>query len=386
MNFDTRYDIKRLFAVSRSYYERKIDKAFPDPSYIFDRKHPVVIYGAKVMGQDFLLKLRARSIPIHAFCDGNRDLWGSYIGGVKVISPQELGRMSRRTPILIASLIYQNEIHDILSRKGFRLRYPISFLNHKFPDIFIALLYKNTFHSLFSTHNQAKICKLSTLFEDEESRKTFFYIIKHRLTLDPKAITRVRSRHEEYFEPPIITFSSSEVFVDCGAFTGDTIKTFYHCTRGRFRRIYAFEPDRINFQKLKNTVKGLRRSQISIFNKGVFSSSGRFCFSELGAWDSGISSDGEKGVHRPFIQLDDSIKRDEKVTFIKMDIEGAEIEALKGAQRIIRNDKPKLAICIYHQPSDLWNIPLLIKEFNPKYRIYLRYYFESVSDIICYAI
>jgi len=380
------YDIKRLFAISKHDYERKIDKAFPDPSYIFDRKHPVVIYGARVMGQDFLSKLRERSIPVHAFCDGNRDLWGSYIGGVKVLSPQQLGRMSRRTPILIASLIYQNEIYDILSRKGFTLVYPISFLTHKFPNIFICARYKDIFNSLFSERNQAKIDKLYKLFEDEESRKTFFHILKYRLTFDPANIARIRSKYDMYFEPPIITLGASEVFVDCGAFTGDTLKIFYRYTKGRYARVYAFEPDRLNFQKFKKTIERSRWPRISVFNKGVYSSSGKFCFSELGTVSSCISSGRKNEIRRQFVRLDGFLKRDEKVTFIKMDIEGAEIDALRGARRIIRQDKPKLVICVYHWPSNFWNIPLLIKELNPGYRVYLRHYSDYVDETICYAV
>ena len=73
------------------------------------------------------------------------------------------------------------------------------------------------------------------------------------------------------------------------------------------------------------------------------------------------------------------------VTFIKMDIEGAEYEALKGAERIIREQKPKLAICVYHKPEDIWELPELILEFNESYKFYLRHYSYQDNETVLYA-
>lgn len=77
---------------------------------------------------------------------------------------------------------------------------------------------------------------------------------------------------------------------------------------------------------------------------------------------------------------------EELVTLIKMDIEGAEQEALLGAKRIISEYQPKLAICIYHRIEDLWEIPLLIKELNPEYHLYIRNYEDRLDEIVCYAV
>lgn len=82
--------------------------------------------------------------------------------------------------------------------------------------------------------------------------------------------------------------------------------------------------------------------------------------------------------------LDDFLQ--EKVTFIKMDIEGAEMDALKGAEQTIRKYKPKLAISIYHEENDFWEIPLLIKSFVPEYQFYVRHHSDNCSETILYAI
>ena len=85
------------------------------------------------------------------------------------------------------------------------------------------------------------------------------------------------------------------------------------------------------------------------------------------------------------ITLDDYLYN-RKPTFIKFDIEGSETEAILGMKKIMRDFKPKLAICVYHKPSDLWKIPLLIKKINPRYKIFIRHYTQTQHDTVCYAI
>ena len=81
--------------------------------------------------------------------------------------------------------------------------------------------------------------------------------------------------------------------------------------------------------------------------------------------------------------LDDMI--DEKVSFIKLDIEGAEYKALLGARRIIKTYKPKLAICVYHRHDDLCRLPMLIHEMVPDYKFYLRHHHPNEWDTVLYA-
>ena len=84
--------------------------------------------------------------------------------------------------------------------------------------------------------------------------------------------------------------------------------------------------------------------------------------------------------------IDDIVDPRDKVTFIKMDVEGAELESLKGAKNIILRDCPKLAICIYHKPEDLFEIPILIKEMCREYKIVIRQYADSIFETVCYAV
>lgn len=106
-------------------------------------------------------------------------------------------------------------------------------------------------------------------------------------------------------------------------------------------------------------------------------------FSDLETTDSRITDTGTVSIDAR--KLDD-VLQGKKVTFIKMDIEGAELAALRGAEKIIREQRPRLAICVYHKPEDIWEIPSLILSCNPDYRLYLRHYSITETETVLYAI
>ena len=84
--------------------------------------------------------------------------------------------------------------------------------------------------------------------------------------------------------------------------------------------------------------------------------------------------------------IDDIVDKNDRVTFIKMDVEGAELESLKGARKLIKRDCPKLAVCIYHRPEDMITLPLYIKSLVPEYKLYLRSYSNSDNEMVLYAV
>ena len=104
-----------------------------------------------------------------------------------------------------------------------------------------------------------------------------------------------------------------------------------------------------------------------------------------GSMGSGITDELEPGVVSVKVNSIDNVCAEDKVTFIKMDIEGSEIEALKGAVNVIKRDKPRLAICIYHKPEHLYEIPFLVKETVPEYKLYIRHHCDNCADTVLYA-
>lgn len=377
---------KELFALGKEFYENKLQEKFPDISLIISGKSPVIIYGAGRMGKMFKTNLAKFGVDIIAFVDSNPDLWGRDIEGIKIISPKELIKNYSSKPILIASLVYETEIYEKLSRMQFHLIYPLYFLNYKYPNIFVSPEYFQKFNSLFSLKNQSDILKISKLWEDEQSKQVFFNLIKFRLTFNKFFIKTIKTNNKQYFEPNILSFEQKEVFLDCGAYTGDSIEQFCKEVSGKFKKIYSFEPDQENFLKLCQTIRKINSSQIIPVDKAVYSSTKEIKFCETNDVDARIDDKNSNSVFISAISIDDFLKNKEEATFIKMDIEGAEIEALLGAKKVIRKSKPKLAISVYHKDLDLWKIPLLIKHLNKNYRLYLRHYSNEITDTVCYAI
>lgn len=186
---------------------------------------------------------------------------------------------------------------------------------------------------------------------------------------------------QQYFDLPYMTRSDDEIFLDVGCFDGLTVRNFVHWSRNAYKEIIAFEPDICCYEKCKKELKDIRN--LTLINKGAWSKEAVLQFDATGVSDSKISESGTTRIET--CRLDD-IVGDKCVTFLKMDIEGAEKEALIGAERIIREQKPKLAISIYHKKEDIWEIPQLLMKWNPNYRFYLRHYSLRFAETVLYAV
>ena len=189
------------------------------------------------------------------------------------------------------------------------------------------------------------------------------------------------AEENQYFDLPDLHFNKDEVYVDAGGYDGVVACRFAEATEHQYHKIYIFEPNEHLFKLCQKTTELMERC--TVFQKGVSDHAGVIRFIEADA-GSRFSDDENNSVEIETITLDEYI--DEPVTFIKMDIEGAELAALKGAEKIIRNQKPKLAISVYHRREDIWEIPKLLLSYNPDYKFYLRIYSFTGNDTVLYAI
>lgn len=185
----------------------------------------------------------------------------------------------------------------------------------------------------------------------------------------------------QYFDLPFLPHAEDEVFVDAGCFDGLTVRNFIKWSGGKYREIISFEPDAVCLEKCRAVLKDVEN--LTLENTGLWSSKGVLSFHATGNSDSQIAEEGETRITTGML---DEIAGDRRITFIKMDIEGAEKEALMGAQNIIRNQKPKLAISIYHKKEDIWELPALLLEMNPEYQFYLRHYSLREAETVLYAV
>ncbi len=189
---------------------------------------------------------------------------------------------------------------------------------------------------------------------------------------------------KQYFDLPILREFQvkDEVFVDGGSFDGKTSQQFVHWCKNSYKKIYAFEPDKDNLEKCTQTIENVCGDRGIVINKGLWNEDAELKFKAISNGSSKVSWDGETSIF--VAPLDDMVE--DKVTFIKYDLEGAEVLALLGAKRIITECKPKLAISVYHKPEDIWEIAGLLLKLNPEYKFYLRHYSVAASETILYAV
>lgn len=249
-----------------------------------------------------------------------------------------------------------------------------------FFDVMGELLGNTSDRAYLDTH-KAEFEAAYNLLADDLSRKTFESFLSSKLGGAAEALADV-SRKEQYFPKDIIELSDREVFVDGGAYTGDTLLTFMRLTGGRYAGCRAFEPDPATAEKLKATVEKRGLQSVTVYNKGLWSAPAALPFAVWhGTSASAVS--GEGGVSVEGVTVDHLAP---DATFIKLDVEGAELYALKGAVETIRRNRPKLAVCVYHKPGDLFEIPLFIKSLVPEYRLYLRQHQPVACETVLYAV
>lgn len=186
------------------------------------------------------------------------------------------------------------------------------------------------------------------------------------------------NQYLDVFEPV-----KDEIIVDAGCCDGMTDLQFLEWGDSRIKRIYAFESDKSNIEKCRKFIKSNCDGRIILVPKGCWNGTTEL-YVAGGAGTPG-SYLGEEGEEKIEVTTIDSVVEDEIVTFIKMDIEGAELNALKGAQRTIIKNRPRLAICVYHKRDDICDIPEYILSLVPEYRFYMRHYATDVSETVLYA-
>lgn len=215
--------------------------------------------------------------------------------------------------------------------------------------------------------NTDKIQKVYDSLADDFSKKVYIDVLSFKITGKIEYLRRCTTLPEEAYSN-ILRLQSNEVYVDLGAYTGDTIAEFLSFTQGNYDRIYALEPNKRNFRKLTENTKEL--DNCVIMNAAAWDKSEILCFNTGGGRQSQVS---KKGVDTQAISVDELLSG-EKATYIKYDVEGAEQKAIEGASNTIRKYKPKLCVALYHRAADMFELPLQLLSINPDYKFYIRHY------------
>lgn len=217
------------------------------------------------------------------------------------------------------------------------------------------------------------------LLQDAESRQTLSNIINFRLSSNLDYMRGYTdTQYRQYFEDFLALKSEGEIFVDVGCFDGYTSNYFIKQCSG-YAAVHVFEPEPKNMVVVKEKLAGHPR--IHFHPHGLSNQSQILRFNSQGS-SSRISEQGDMEIKVE--RLDDVLH--EPFTFLKMDIEGAEMPAIEGAQQAITKYHPRLAISIYHRYDDLWKIPERVLSYRDDYEIFLRHYTEGVDETVMFFI
>lgn len=222
---------------------------------------------------------------------------------------------------------------------------------------------------------------------DNRSKRILINLLYYWFSSDPGKIGQIHDKtFDQYFDLDLIKCDENEVFVDIGGYIGDSIISYVrnygiNC----YKKIYTYEIIPANIKYIQENIRLFELKNIEICEKGAASKNGTLYISNNES--SSILHLAEDGTYPvPTVKIDDDIK--ENVTFIKMDIEGAEEDALMGCVETIKSSHPKLALSAYHNYKDLWKLARIIFDIDPSYRFYIRYYGSALlpTEYLLYAI
>lgn len=252
-------------------------------------------------------------------------------------------------------------------------------------DLHLMMYPERRFTVEFVRSNAAGFESLAEKLHDDLSRKTLEAFIEQRVSgkygvIEPLAVP------DQYFTDTVYRLHDHEVFIDCGAYDGDTIRDFTHALEkhtgnGTYRQAYAFEPNAEPFATLVRNYKS--SNSVICIRRGVWNEKATLRFSSDKLRSSKLSDSGD--VEIEVDRMDDMIP-DAEPTLIKMDLEGAELPALEGGKDLINKHAPKIAVCVYHKNDDLFLIPAFIESLDVSYNFYLRAHESKSSELVLYCI
>lgn len=322
---------------------------------------------------------------IIAYTDNNPLKWNLPFQrqNLMILSPDEIiKRYGKDICIIIASSAF-TEIRKQLLLMGMNIQnvylYNFAFMELEYTD------------KEFIWDCMEKFQQAYERFTDEKSQEIFVNILNYRITKDQKYLERMQEyvddEKKQYFDEKLFAFSADEIFLDLGAYTGDTLERFDKLYQGNWEKYYGIEADKKVFAELEKCIAGKEYAQkVHLIQMAAWDKREELYFTQC-AGNSIMEINKSEDKESVFADCMDNVLITEKVTFIKMDIEGAESRAITGMRKIIQRNKPIMAVCVYHKREDFFVLTDLIEEICPcEYSFYIRQYRYTPTETVCYAI
>ena len=330
------------------------------------------LFGAGLVGRQTAAHAISHGVTPLAFLDNDSARRGDTIAGVPVCAPADLDLHDGT--VVICTGRHHDEIRAqlasagakrilSLSELGFLLGGPTGAEGARFDDL---------------RDNRFRYIGLLARLTDEASRRVLAAVLRHRLTL-LDAPLRDACSGDQWFIPEVFAPRPDAVFVDGGAYDGDSAAEFVKRSGGAWRALELFEPDKRQAERARRRLASVDR--VRVHAAGLSDAPGTARFTPTGGMDGSIAANGCETVD--VVTVDDTIGS--RVTYLKLDVEGGEEAALRGARRAITAAHPVLAIAAYHRAADLWRIPAWIDALGAGYRLYLSHHTELAFETVVYA-
>lgn len=361
----------------RSAAEVRRDLAARHPAFASPLSE-VAIVGAAEEGRRLLALCAQHGIAVRAVVDDDPKKHGVHMGSYVIAATSSLRGLDRAIPVVVASHRVLRATES-LRGMGFTQIASFAVLQLLDPESFPPhIFYRGLIEDLLEQRDRYRA--LAARLADDLSRRVLDAAIGFRLTLDAELLRPI-VEWDLYGPAGLLTYGDDEVYVDAGSYDGDTIRLFIERVHGRFARILAFEPDRATFARL--AAHFTTEPRVEPFNLGLHCTEAVLSFDDAGTRGSTLADRG--GSETSVVSLD-QVVRGSRVTYIKMNIEGAELDALRGAAQTITRWKPKLAVSAYHRPADLWRVPETIQDIDSSYRLYVRQHDGGIIESVVYAL
>ncbi len=340
---------------------------------IKDTAKTIVLFGAGSAGQLSKNILNAHGIYPAYFTDNTAEHWHTQIDGTPVIPPASLPGIKNNVFVIICCW-------DLGGIKLQLQQMQVAEYDVTLYAAFLAIQNRECYRS-----NVEKILSLADQLADDRSRQVLLGLITYAFSLDYEILKNICDQDQYFFDSRFF-IRPGDTVIDGGAFIGDTVAEIILRFGRSFQAIHCFEPNVENYNRLVKYIKvqGLESCAIP-HSFGLSDKRISLGFQGNGA---GFHMGAETGEHTEQVNLIslDELFQEQRVDFIKLDVEGAELLALRGGEEVIKRDCPRLAICAYHSPEHIWEIPLLIKSVVPEYNIFMRHHALHLQETVVYAV
>lgn len=358
------------------------------------KEKEVVVFCAGEYCMRFLNRLNEEELNYISFIvDNNKAKQGTTLFGIPIKSPEEIKMLNPSNTLIIIAV--ENSIPEIYKQICDMGQYSIMSARILINDILSQVA-----RELFEGQDEIK--RVTELLYDEESKWIYNEVIKRRMLYGECDFKDLIVRGDAEYRVPLVYAKmrpKDEIVIDCGAYNGDTLKKFAETYGPHLKKIYAFECMEESIEELSLAIVHIRNKkfypEMVLMPYALSDHECKMKFAKTNKPNGSFLVDNRGFAQNALYEsdyvdvdvtvLDKVIPENEKITYIKMDIEGSEYAALHGAERIIRNCKPRLAISIYHCGEDYYRIPLYLKSLVPEYKFAVRHHNKNHCDTDLYC-